>query len=38
MDMSVTVSAASAEPQREKAEAKTIARGANASDLDAWLE
>src|SRR6201993_837501 len=38
MDMSVTVSAASAEPQREKAEAKTIARGANSSDLDAWLE
>ena len=38
MDMSVTVSAAKAEPQREKAEAKTIARGANASDLDAWLE
>src|SRR2546427_8721418 len=38
MDMGVTVSAASAEPQREKAEAKTIARGANASDLDAWLE
>src|SRR2546429_4495004 len=36
--MSVTVRAASAEPQREKAEAKTIARGANASDLDAWLE
>src|SRR5437588_11188312 len=38
MDMSVTVSAASAGPQREKAEVKTIARGANASDLDAWLE
>src|SRR5215813_433392 len=38
MDMSVTVSAAEGEPQREKAEAKTIARGANASDLDAWLE
>jgi UbiD family decarboxylase len=38
MDMSVTVSAAGAEPQREKAETKTIARGANASDLDAWLE
>src|SRR6516162_5014236 len=38
MDMSVTVSAAEGEPQREKAEAKTIARGANASDLDVWLE
>src|SRR6516162_9306812 len=38
MDMSVTVSAAEGEPQREKAETKTIARGANASDLDAWLE
>src|SRR5215813_10871662 len=38
MDMSVTVSAASDQPQREKAETKTIARGANASDLDAWLE
>jgi len=38
MDMSVTVSAAEGEPQREKAGAKTIARGANASDLDAWLE
>src|SRR2546425_2874355 len=38
MDMSVTVSAASAEPQREKAEVKTTARGANSSDLDAWLE
>src|SRR5260370_13707135 len=38
MDMSVTVSAASVEPQREKADTKTIARGANASDLDAWLE
>ena len=38
MDMSVTVGAAGGEPQRAKAEAKTIARGANASDRDAWLE
>ena len=38
MDMSVRVGAAEGEPQRAKTEAKTIARGANASDLDAWLE
>ena len=38
MDMSVTVGAAEGEPQRAKTEAKTIARGANASDLDAWRE
>src|SRR5262249_9435761 len=38
MDMSVRVGAAEGEPQRAKTEAKTIARGANASALDAWLE
>src|SRR6266536_6439615 len=37
MDMSVTVGAAR-EPQPAKAEAKTMPRGANSSDLDAWLE
>src|SRR6516164_36776 len=37
MDMSVSVGAA-AEPQPAKAEARKAARGANASDLDAWLE
>ncbi len=37
MDMSVTVGAAR-EPQPAKAEAKRVTRGANSSDLDAWLE
>src|SRR5262249_62055957 len=38
MDMRVRVGAAEGDPQRAKTEAKKIARGANASDLDAWLE
>ena len=38
MDMSVTVGAASDEQQPATAAAKKIARGANSSDLDAWLE
>src|SRR4029450_11101326 len=37
MDMSVTVGAAR-EPQPAKAEAQKVTRGANSSDLDAWLE
>ena len=38
MDMGVTVGAASDERQPAKAGAKKIVRGANSSDLDAWLE
>jgi len=39
MDMGVTVGAASDERQPAKAAgAKKIVRGANSSDLDAWLE
>src|ERR1700746_1720286 len=37
MDMSVSVGAA-AEPQPATAEPRKAPRGANASDLDAWLE
>src|ERR1700738_3104327 len=38
MDTGVTVGAASDERQPAKAAAKKIVRGANSSDLDAWLE
>src|SRR6187402_1288833 len=38
MDMGVTVGAASDERQPATAAAKKIVRGANSSDLDAWLE
>src|SRR5712691_10405158 len=38
MDMSVKVGAAGSDQQLEKADARKIARGANSSDLDAWLE
>ena len=37
MDMSVSVGAAR-EPQTAKAEGQKVGRGANSSDLDAWLE
>ena len=37
MEMSVKVGAASGD-QQPKTEARTAARGANSSDLDAWLE
>src|SRR5205085_3022113 len=36
MDMSVTIKPG--EQSAEKAQPRTVARGANASDLDAWLE
>src|SRR5213592_788883 len=38
MDMSVTVGAARGEQPAAQPEAGRIARGANSSDLDAWLE
>ena len=38
MDMSVTVGSAGNDRQPEKAAARQLARGANSSDLDAWLE
>ena len=38
MDMGVTVGAAGDERQPAKPAVKNIARGANSSDLDAWLE
>ena len=38
MDMGVTVGAASDERQPATAAAKTIVRGPNSSDLDAWLD
>ena len=37
MEMSVKVGAARGD-QQPKTEARTIARGANSSDLDAWRE
>ena len=38
MDMSVPVGAAGSGQEGARAEAKTTIRGANASDLDTWLE
>ena len=38
MDMSVTVGAAGGDGQAEKTEIRKVSRGANSSDLDAWLE
>src|SRR5262245_2202841 len=38
MDMSVKVGAADGDTSREPAHARTIAGGANSSDLDLWLE
>src|SRR6266852_1393363 len=38
MDMSVKVAAADGDQSPAPAQARTIARGANSSDLDAWLE
>ena len=38
MDMSVTVGAAGSGPRSEPSEIQRTARGANSSDLDAWLE
>jgi hypothetical protein len=38
MDMNVTVGAARSERPAAQGEAGRIARGANSSDLDAWLE
>ena len=38
MDMSVTVGAAGGDGQAEKTEIREVSRGANSSDLDAWLE
>ena len=38
MEMSVTVGAAGGGQQGSQAEPRRVARGANASDLDAWLE
>src|SRR6266851_2403774 len=38
MDMSVTINPDSGEQSPEKTEARRLPRGANASDLDAWLE
>ena len=38
MDMSVTVGAAGGDGQPEKTDGRKVSRGANSSDLDAWLE
>src|SRR3979490_3535649 len=38
MDMSVKISPNTNDQQPEKAAARQLARGANSSDLDAWLE
>src|SRR5712675_1348461 len=38
MDMSVKVGAAGGDQSPEPGQARKIARGANSSDLDAWLE
>src|SRR5262245_17920596 len=38
MDMSVPDGAAGGGQERARTEAKTVARGANSSDLDTWLE
>ena len=38
MDMSVTINPNGGEQSPEKTEARRLPRGANASDLDAWLE
>ena len=38
MDMSVTVGAAGGDGQAETTEIRQVSRGANSSDLDAWLE
>ena len=38
MDMSVTIKPAEGDGQRQQAPTQTRARGANASDLDLWLE
>src|SRR6266852_5459404 len=38
MDMSVKVAAADGDQSPAPTQARTIARGANSSDLDAWLE
>src|SRR5881396_3636978 len=38
MDMSVTISPNSGDQQTDKTDARKVARSANSSDLDAWLE